>query len=212
MVELIALAGLNKSDLDDPGDHVAGINSLHWASIERRATCCTDSGRTLPGYAEVGPKQTNKYVGMFYFLWHGAHGTALYDNTKLLAANPSNPQYGSPGTFHWWGEPEAGYYLATDPWVIRRNASMLVDAGVDVIFFDVTNAATYKTEYTALANTYQQIRSEGGKTPPVCLPYALQRPRHHQHVVCGSLLAESLLRPVVQMGRQAIDVRNSRLH
>ena len=49
----------------------------------------TDSlGRTLPGYAEVGPKQTDKYVGMFYFLWHGEHGTDLYDNTKLIRDFP----------------------------------------------------------------------------------------------------------------------------
>jgi hypothetical protein len=31
---------------------------------------------------------------MFYFLWHGEHGTGLYDNTQLLAADPNNPQWG----------------------------------------------------------------------------------------------------------------------
>ena len=125
----------------------------------------TDSlGRVLPDYSEVGSKDDGKYVGMFYFLWHGAHGTALYDNTKLLAANPADPQWGPVSSFHWWGEPEAGYYLATDPWVIRRNASMLADAGIDMIYLDVTNAFTYPAEFRALADTYVQIRSEGGKT------------------------------------------------
>ena len=122
-------------------------------------------GRELPGYDEVGGLKGNRTVGIFYFLWHGAHGNALYDITKILQANPTNPQYGPALTQHWWGEPEAGYYKATDPWVIRRNASMLVDAGVDFLYFDVSNAITYNTQFTALATEYQQIRAEGGKTP-----------------------------------------------
>ncbi len=122
-------------------------------------------GRTLPTYDEAGPTESNKTVGIFYFLWQGEHGTALHDNTKIIQANPANPQYGPVANFHWWGEPEAGYFKATDPWVIRRNASMLVDAGVDFIYFDTTNGFTYQTEYTALAEEYLQIRAEGGKTP-----------------------------------------------
>ncbi|MEA3340943.1 MAG: VCBS repeat-containing protein, partial [Chloroflexota bacterium] len=125
-------------------------------------------GRTLPDYDDVGGLRADRTVGMFYFLWHGRHGSStVYDNTQILQANPTNPQYGPVHSFHWWGEPEAGYYLATDPWVIRRNASMLVDAGVDFIYIDVTNAYTYEAEYTALCNVYQQIRSEGGKTPKI---------------------------------------------
>ncbi|MEQ1786482.1 MAG: polysaccharide biosynthesis tyrosine autokinase, partial [Acidimicrobiales bacterium] len=34
------------------------------------------------------------------------------------------------GAPHHWGEPELGYYRMTDPFVIRKHASMLVDAGV----------------------------------------------------------------------------------
>ena len=32
--------------------------------------------------------------------------------------------------------PELGYYISTDPFVIRKHASMLADAGVDVVIFD----------------------------------------------------------------------------
>ena len=128
----------------------------------------TDSmGRTISTYDDVGPLRENKTVGMFYFLWHGAHGTDLYDNTQILQTNPTNPQYGPVNSFHWWGEPEAGYYRANDPWVIRRNASMLVDAGIDFLYIDVSNAFTYLNEFRALASTYEQIRSEGGKTPQI---------------------------------------------
>ena len=57
---------------------------------------------------------------------------------KLLKENPENPAYGPKGYFHYWGEPEAGYYRSDDPWVIRRNIAMMVAAGVDFIYFDVT--------------------------------------------------------------------------
>ena len=50
---------------------------------------------------------------------------------------------------------------------MRRNVSMLVDAGVDVIYFDVTNAFTYSAQYTGLMNVYTQIRNEGGQTPQI---------------------------------------------
>ena len=32
--------------------------------------------------------------------------------------------------YHYWGEPQYGYYLSADPWVLRRHAQLLADAGV----------------------------------------------------------------------------------
>ncbi len=29
-----------------------------------------DLGRTLPGYQEVGPEKDDRFVGLFYWLWH----------------------------------------------------------------------------------------------------------------------------------------------
>ena len=130
-------------------------------------------GREVANFPQAGAERSGKTVGVFYFLWHGAHdewggATALFDNTDILAANPGNPQWTSnPGQFHFWGEPEAGYYIATDPWVMRRNASMLVDAGTDFIYLDVTNSFTYPAQYTGLMNVYTQIRNEGGQTPQI---------------------------------------------
>lgn len=126
-------------------------------------------GRKLPGYDECGPPRKGKVVGIFYFLWSGYHGTGgPYDITKITAANPDNPQWGPPGAFHHWGETEIGYYLSKDEWVIRRHCSMLVDAGVDVLIFDVTNGFTYDAEYLTLCQVFTQIRSEGGRTPQFC--------------------------------------------
>jgi len=126
-------------------------------------------GRKLPGFEECGPPRPNRTVGMFYFLWLGAHGTdGPYDNTKIIAANPDNPQYGPRHAMHWWGESEAGYYLSTDPWVIRRNLCMLADAGVDVLILDATNGPVYQNEYTKLCEIATQIRARGEATPDIC--------------------------------------------
>jgi len=125
-------------------------------------------GRRLPGYAECGPPR-DVTVGIFYFIWHGQHGTGgPYDITALLAANPTNPAWGPKKAFHHWGQPELGYYLSDDEYVIRKHAHMLADAGVDVIVIDVTNTYTYESNYKLVCSVFRQIRSEGGTTPQIC--------------------------------------------
>ena len=132
-------------------------------------------------------QKKDKYVGIFYFIWQGAHGydehgkgmrkdegviqksgdekASPYDISKMLKANPNNPQYGPINAFHHWGEPYFGYYLPDDEWVIRKHAQMLSDAGVDVIILDVTNAAIYLPQVTKIATVYRQMRKEGLSTP-----------------------------------------------
>jgi len=125
-------------------------------------------GRKLPGYEECGSPRKDRFVGIFYFIWHGQHGTGgPYDITKILAENPSDPKWGPPGAFHHWGEPELGYYLSDDEYVIRRHARMLSDAGVDMIAFDVTNGFTYDNVYMKLLKVYQEMREKGERTPQV---------------------------------------------
>jgi len=132
-----------------------------WAAVDAL-------GRALPGHATCGDPRPGKYVGIFYFLWLGQHGTGgPYDITKILAENPTNPQWGPLYAFHHWAESELGYYLSDDAWVMRRHCEQLVDAGIDTLIFDVTNAFTYTTNYMLLLATYQQIRNEGGRTPQV---------------------------------------------
>ncbi len=50
-------------------------------------------------------------------------------NTLVLAkqetvAKPWGPEKAT----HFWGEPEQGYFHASDPWVIRRDMQMLANA------------------------------------------------------------------------------------
>ena len=126
------------------------------------------AGRTVPGFRECGPIRTNKWVGIFYWTWHTPHPSGPHDNTKILSqAQGGAVQWPNPDAHHW-GEPELGYYLMTDPFVIRKHASMLADAGIDVILFDTTNPPhTFKEEYEALCREYTALRRAGVRTPAI---------------------------------------------
>lgn len=138
-------------------------------------------GRAVPGFESCGPVKGDKWVGLFYWTWHIPGRGGPHDNTKILAqaqgktiAWPSG-LHGS----HHWGEPELGYYLMTDPFVIRKHASMLADAGIDVIIFDTTNPPfTWKDEYEALCREYTAMRQEGARTPSIAFitPFGDPRP------------------------------------
>lgn len=144
-------------------------------------------GRTLAPGSYPAPKK-DRYVGIFYFIWQGAHGydrhvaggpgggvvpkspgdtVSPYDITEMLKANPTNPQYGPVHAFHHWGEPYFGYYLPDDEWIIRKHAQMLTDAGIDVIIFDVTNGPIYLPQVTKIAETYRKLRAEGEAAPSI---------------------------------------------
>ncbi len=136
-------------------------------------------GREVPGYEECGPVKDEKWVGIFYWTWHVPGRGGPYNNTKLLAAaKDGNVEWPPNRTAHHWGEPELGYYLMTDPFVIRKHASMLIDAGVDAVFFDTTNPPfTWKDQYEALCREYTAMRKEGNKTPAICFIAPFGDPR-----------------------------------
>ncbi|MEN8203868.1 MAG: PA14 domain-containing protein [Bacteroidota bacterium] len=125
-------------------------------------------GRTLSDYEDCGDTRSGKYVGLFYFLWHGNHGTTrVKDISKLLQEDPDNPEWGYVGEFHWWGESEDGYYKAGDPWVIRRQLAMISAAGVDFIFFDATNNFPYLSSVEEVCRVAMDMRSKGIQTPSI---------------------------------------------
>jgi hypothetical protein len=150
---------------------IAGLWAQQPRNLQSDTWAATDAlGRSLPGYAECGPKKSNRMVGMFYFVTHNhpSNPRGPYDVTKILAANPENPQWG--GGAHYWGEPEAGYYIMKDEWVIRRHTRQLVDAGVDVIILDNTNDNIYKDVFVFIAELFRKMRAEGETTPQIaCL-------------------------------------------
>lgn len=134
-------------------------------------------GRTLPLAAQVGPPRSDRFVGIFYFLWLNERGgkspnwDGPYDIARILAKDPdaltkpTSPLWGPIGMYHYWGEPLYGYYHSTDEWVLRRHAQLLADAGIDTLIFDTTNAQTYPEVYLKLCEVFRRVRQAGGRTP-----------------------------------------------
>ena len=157
------------------------VNPFSWIATDARGTTINPESTDYPDATE----REGKFVGIFYFIWHGCHGYDIgannnsvqpptasdvkspYDVNEMLKANPSDPQYGPGGTMHHWGEPYLGYYVSNDEWVIRKHGQMLSDAGVDVIFFDVTNGYSYIPVVKTICSVYAKMREEGGNTPQI---------------------------------------------
>jgi len=165
-------------DEDEKTDVSYSYPAASWTAIYA-------SGKSL-GFEDKYPSlRKNKTVGIFYFIWQGAHGydqhedhsdvqvpssidvNSPYDNSVFLKENPEDPQYGPVHAFHHWGKPYLDYYVANDSWVIRKHAQMLSDAGVDVIFLDVSNGYTYQNVVDNLCTQYMAMRKEGNKTPQI---------------------------------------------
>ena len=125
-------------------------------------------GRELPDYEDVGSRKKDKIVGMFYYLWHGAHGDKVYDISKILLNPPNERNWGPELSYHFWAEPEYGYFRAGDPFVIRHDMQMLANADIDFIFFDVTNAVTYLDVVEVVCEVSLEMRKKGTKTPQIC--------------------------------------------
>jgi hypothetical protein len=131
-------------------------------------------GRKVPTFPEVPPPRADRTVGIFYFLWHGAHVRGgPFDVTKILAQDPQalkkpdSRLWGPSHAMHHWGESIFGYYVTDDAGVLRKHAQMLGDAGVDVVIFDVTNQITYRDYYGALLRVWSEMRRLGNRTPQV---------------------------------------------
>ena len=68
----------------------------------------------------------------------------------------------------FWGQPLFGYYRTTDPWVLRKHAEMLADAGVDAVFFDCTNGEfLWLSSLKALLETWSQAKRDGVNVPKI---------------------------------------------
>ena len=136
-------------------------------------------GRNLPTASVVGPVKTDhrRVVGIFYVTWHsdGNHkhkSPYTGDVSRVLAADPKarldakHPLW-TEGSYHW-GEPELGYFLSKDEYVIRHDMSMLADAGVDVIILDVTNGVRYWDEWEVIFAVMEKMKAEGNRVPQIC--------------------------------------------
>ena len=133
----------------------------------------------MPGFDDVGPIKTDqrRVVGIFYITWHRDTLATLKspytaDVTRILDEDPTakldakHPLW-TGGAYHW-GQPEMGYFLSKDEYVIRKDMSMLSDAGVDVLVMDVTNAVRYWDEWEVVFSVMQEMKKEGNPVPSFC--------------------------------------------
>jgi len=136
-------------------------------------------GRNMPPFSVVGPvkKDHRRVVGIFYITWHrdslhNLKSPYAADVSRVLASDPKarldakHPLW-TEGSYHW-GEPEQGYFLSKDEYVIRNDMSMLADAGVEVLLMDVTNAVRYWDEWEVIFSVMEKMKAEGNKVPQFC--------------------------------------------
>ena len=156
-------------------------------------------GRKACGYDVAGDRDDGRFVGMFYWTWHQGYDgdkgredrdIEVKNITEVLRAHPeaindyNHPAWGLPGRrpgVFYWDEPIFGYYRTTDPWVLRKHAEMLADAGVDAVFFDCTNGSlVWESSYRALLETWSQALKDGVNVPKIVfmLPFAATPDSH----------------------------------
>jgi hypothetical protein len=161
-------------------NQVFGEDDKYYRDIYPDTWSATDGlGRVMPDITEAGPLKTDRrrVVGIFYITWHTEDKAKMRspysaDVSKILAEDAEARLDGrhrlwSEGSYHW-GEPELGYFLSQDEYVIRQDMSMLADAGVDVLVMDVTNAGRYWAEWDTLFSTMQKMQGLGTKVPQFC--------------------------------------------
>ncbi len=131
-------------------------------------------GRTTADNSTAPAPRKDRLVGLFYFLWLGEHGRHKpYDISKITAADPQagyhpdSPEWGGVGVYHYWGEPLYGYYYSNDEWVIRKHMKLIIQADIDFLFFDTTNAATYDENVKIVMRVLDEYRQDGWKIPKV---------------------------------------------
>jgi len=121
--------------------------------------------------------EEEKTVGVFFWAWHHKF-TSLYpyNLNNLILQNPDakndydHPIWNSYGahTMAFWNEPIYGFYSSCDKWVMRKQAELLADAGVDVIILDCTNGRyTWSKSYRLLAETFLEAMEDGIDVPKI---------------------------------------------
>ncbi len=140
-------------------------------------------GRVSLTNAEVGDLKEDKTLAMFYWSWHidGFVGQVPNNLQELSEKYPEamndwdNPLWGTLSGVHFWNEPIYGYYRSDDQWVARRQAELLANAGVDVVFTDNTNSTlTWRNAYTPIMDAWTSAQNDGVNVPKFSfmLPFA----------------------------------------
>jgi len=175
----------NKSiDFFDPIDYnfikKSSIQGEQAMDIFKRSNKCvlgtvdTFGRDIIVGDTEIPTPKENRLVGLFYFLWLGEHGRqGPYDISKIVEQDPEagyktdSSLWGGIGVYHHWGEPLYGYYCSDDEWVIRKHMKLFIQADIDFLFFDTTNAVIYENNVKTIMRVLKEYYDEGWNIPKV---------------------------------------------
>ena len=132
-------------------------------------------GRVSLTNKDVGDLKDDKTLAMFYWTWH-IDGFTTHVPVNLQEYSEKypeamrdwdNPVWNNTHSY-WWNESIYGFYRGDDKWVLRKQAELLANAGVDVIFTDNTNAEmTWRNAYTPLMEEWTDAMNDGLKAPKV---------------------------------------------
>ena len=178
LTSLTVSATINTVEAEEIAENGVPLSSLyHSNKVMPDTWVFTDGlGRVSLTYEDVGAPRDDKTVAMMYWDWHtkdfanqGACNTneimKLYPEAKNDFQHSAWSIYAK---YCFWNEPIYGFYQTGDTWVLRKQAELLANIGVDVIFNDHTNGtATFEEGYTALFETWQDARESGIDSPDI---------------------------------------------
>ncbi len=149
-------------------DIAGSVDPTQWVAVD-------GLGRELTTYEQAGDKK-ERTVGMFYWTWHNQLCTPQTPTnlTEFIKENPdAKNDYnheawkGHNGAF-FWDEPIYGYYNGIDNYVLRKQAELLADAGVDFVVFDCTNGSfTWDNAYMRLLKVWEEAKLDGVDVPQI---------------------------------------------
>ncbi len=161
-----------------PDEYVIPADSLlNTHKVQPDTWVFTDGlGRVSLTNADVGNPRDDKTLAIFYWTWHlsGSENTPRNNIQKLSeqypeAMNDYDHELWStlPSSNFGWNESIYGNYRSDDSWVLRRQAELLANAGVDVIFTDNTNGTnTWRAAYTELMEVWDDAQTNGAVDVP----------------------------------------------
>ena len=160
-------------------------------------------GRVSLTNAEVGDPREGKTLAVFYWTWHTKETASkgAVNTTELLKQYPdakndyNHEAWRGKGHYCFWNEPIYGFYTTEDPWVLRKQAELLANAGVDTIFADNTNGGyTWRESYLVLYPTWEQALKTGGVDVPK-VSYLLPFGAHSGAISQANVIYHDIYKP-----------------